>query len=204
MSVLRLRGQSLSVLISALYLIEGDASAELELAREDVLNRQILLQDTDRLSSLMWKAIAPLLTQEWGAFRVASAGLARKIPGRVALLDSTQALIELEDRPALHLTEASNWPSQSTIWLPDLEDWRLEAKIVAAEGLQDLREPVAAEVGTDDPAGTYAQYIPLGGGQTMFMRYRCREALSKAPPRELADNILDRLRILEEFLLAEI
>jgi hypothetical protein len=203
MQVLRLRGQSLSVLISALYLLEGGAPLELELAREDVLQRQMVLQGMDRLTSLMCKAVGSLLTQEWEAFRVAGDGEAVKMPGRVALFDSAQALIELDQRGSVRITDASGWSGHSMLWLPDLEDWRLEAKVVFADGLNDLREPIAVETSPDDPKGTYGQYIPLGGSQTMFVRYRRGEGLSDAQAGKLAETILDRLRLLEEFILAE-
>jgi hypothetical protein len=201
MSALGLRGQSLSVLISALYLTEGGATPELCVAHNDVRQRQILLQGSDGLSSLMWKTITPLLTAEWNAFRVSSGGVTDRSSGRVALLDSAQALIELQARTSVTIVETEDGPGDSALWLPRLEDLRLDAKIVDAEGIFQLDEPVVVEINPDDPPGSYAQYVPLGGHQTMFTRHGNPTIANGTSPLEAARQVLGRLGELERFLL---
>jgi hypothetical protein len=202
MAPLRLRGQSLSVLISALYLSEGNPALEIELAREDVIEPQRVLQGSDTLSSLMWKIAEPLLTQEWDAFRVAFGGVTEKLSGRVALLDSAQATIELEARRSVRIAEAASWLDQSSaVWLPALGDPTLEAKIVTAGDLQDLREPVAVDVNADDPPGFYSQYIPIGGSSTLFTRHGAARVIDANNIGDFAKSLIDRLRTLELFLL---
>ena len=205
MAVLRLRGQALSVLVSALYLAHSRSGADIELAREDLLGTQILPQGTDRLTSLMWKVIDPLLTKEWEVFRVAFDGVTRKSAGRVGLLDSAQASIELEERAFVSVVEAASWRDpQSVLWLPELEDPRLEAKIVSTSGLRDLQEPVIVDIHADDPPGTYSQYGPLGGGQTLFTRHETAAAIDEGNAVDFAERILNRLGELETFLLDEL
>jgi hypothetical protein len=202
MAVLRLRGQSLSVLISALYLTEDDPALELELAREDVFAPQVVLQGSDTLTSLMWKVVDPLLTHEWDAFRVAFDGVTQKFPGRVALLDSAQALIELDSRRSVRVVEAAAWQDQaSPVWLPNLEDPRLEAKIVTAGSVAELREPVVADVSTDDPPGFYSQYVPIGRSSTLFTKHGSGRVIDAKNLPEFASTLLSRLQTVERFLL---